>query len=170
MPASHISLGKAKSDKLFYFVANVLVYRESDRRCLLLKRSETETAHPGKWAFPGGKLEWADLDLANPSRLNGEVIDFENAVEDLLARETLEEAGVTIDTGRFEYINSVAFVRPDGIPVVLLKFAAPYVSGDVAVEEGAFTDHAWASLEELKAYDCIEGIPEEVAKVLGKNH
>jgi len=32
MPAPEISIEKAKKDKLFYFVANVVVWRESDRR------------------------------------------------------------------------------------------------------------------------------------------
>ena len=93
MPAAKISLDRAKKNKLFYFVANVIIYRESDKRCLILKRDEREKVHPGKYAVPGGKLEWEDLDIAKPTRINGDVLDFENAVEDLLARETLEEAG-----------------------------------------------------------------------------
>src|SRR4030042_2172939 len=123
MPASKISIENAKKDKLFYFVANVVVYRESDGRCLVLKRSDREKVHPGKYAMPGGKLEWKDMDLANPTRMNGDVIDFENAVEDLVARKTRAEAG--FDMGKkLYYINSVAFVRPDGIPGILGKFAA----------------------------------------------
>ena len=79
MPADKISLENAKEEKLFYFVANVVVFRESDGRCLILKRSENEKVHPGKFATPGGKLEWKDLPLQNPTRMNGDVIDFENA-------------------------------------------------------------------------------------------
>ncbi len=165
MPAEKISTEKAKQDKLFYFVANVVVYRESDGRCLILKRSETEKVHPGKYCVPGGKLEWAQLDLAKPTRMNGDVFDFENAVEDLLVREAREEAGIEIGTD-LKYINSVAFVRPDGIPVVLVKFAAKYVGGDVQLEAGAFTDSAWVNAAEVKEYDCIQGIPEEVVKTI----
>jgi len=94
--------------------------------------------------------------------MNGDVIDFEGAVEDLLARESLEEAGVKIDVSNPLYLNSVAFVRPDGIPVILVKFAAPYVSGEVKVQEGDFTDFAWVNEAEVKEYDCIEGIDEEI--------
>ena len=39
--------------------------------------------------------------------------DYENAVEDLLKRETMEEAGIEVSDD-FHYINSVAFIRPDG--------------------------------------------------------
>lgn len=34
MPAEKISLKNAKEDKLFYFVANVVIYRQKDGRCL----------------------------------------------------------------------------------------------------------------------------------------
>lgn len=93
--------------------------------------------------------------------MNGDVIDFENAVEDLLARETKEEAGIEIYP-KLKYINSVAFVRPDEIPVVLVKFAAKYKSGEVCLEENSFSDFAWVNGEEVKNYDCIEGIWEEI--------
>ena len=165
MPAEKISTENAKGDKLFYFVANVVVYRESDGRCLILKRSEREKVHPGKYAVPGGKLEWKDLDITKPTRLNGDVLDFENAVEGLLMREVREEAGIETD-GTLKYINSVAFVRPDGIPVVLVKFATRYKSGEVRPEAGAFTDHAWVNAEEIKKYDCIQGVEGEVAETV----
>lgn len=165
MPAQKISLEHTKQDKLFYFVANVVVYRPSDRRCLILKRSDWEKVHPGKYAMPGGKLEWNDMDLAHPTRMNGDVIDFENVVEDLIVREVKEETGVKI-MPELKYINSVAFVRPDGIPVILVKFAASYKSGGVKLEEGAFTDYAWVNAEEVKQYDCIKGVPDEVRQAI----
>ena len=165
MKANKISIDNAKQDKLFYFVANVVIYRDSDKRCLILKRSESEKVHPGKFAVPGGKLEWKDLDITKPSRMNGDVIDFENSIEDLLKREVLEEAGIVIDNKLF-YINSVAFVRPDETPVVLVKFAAKYVSGDVIPEVGAFTDFAWVNSDEVMNYDCIQGVQNEIVQTV----
>jgi len=167
MPSEKISIDNAKKEKLFYFVANVVVYRDSDKKCLILKRDEREKVHPGKYAVPGGKLEWINLDLSKPTRMNGEVLDFENAVEDLLKREVFEEAGIEIEDG-LSYINSNAFVRPDGIPVVLVKFAAKYKTGDVKLEEGAFTDFAWVDGEEVKKYDCILGVKEEVVTTINR--
>lgn len=165
MPATKISLENAKKEKLFYFVANVVVYRKSDQRCLILKRGEREKVHPGRWALPGGKLEWNDLDLAYPTRMNGDVIDFEQAVEDLLIRETREEAGIDISP-HLVYLNSIAFVRPDEIPVILLNFASQYLSGDVAPEAGSFTDYQWVNENELQNYSCIDGVPEEILQTL----
>ena len=165
MPAEKISIEYAKKNKLFYVVANVVVYRKSDGRCLILKRHPREKAHPNRYAVPGGKLEWKDLDIRNPTRINGDILDYENAIEDLLRRETKEEAGIEIgDT--FHYINSVAFIRPDETPVILVKFAAEYAGGDVVLEEHGFVDHAWVNAEEIKEYECIDGIPEEVARTI----
>lgn len=165
MPAKKISLQNAKEDKLFYFVANVVIYRESDGRCLILKRSAREKVHPGKYAVPGGKLEWNQLPVKKPTRMNGDVLDFENIVEDLLVREVKEEAGVEIKKD-FTYLNSVAFIRPDEIPVVLVKFAAKYKSGKVRPEPGAFDEYIWADEKEIKKYDCIDGIREEVIRTI----
>jgi len=165
MPADKISIDNAKREKLFYFVANVVVYREEDGRCLILKRHEREKVHPGKYSVPGGKLEWKDFDLLKPTRFNGEVLDFENSVEDLLKREVLEEAGIETQDDLI-YLNSVAFVRPDETPVLLVKFAAKYKQGEVVLEEDAFDDYAWVNAEEIKDYDCILGIREEVIRTI----
>lgn len=164
-PAKEISLKDAKQDKLFYFVANVVVYRESDKKCLILKRDAREKAHPNKYAVPGGKLEWSNLPINNPTRMNGDVIDFENAVEELLKREVKEEAGIEIQNN-LHYINSVSYIRPDGVPTLLIKFAAKYRSGDVKLEQGAFTDYAWVNSQEVQNYDCIEGIKQEVERTI----
>lgn len=165
MSAEKISLKNAKENKLFYFVANVVIFRESDGRCLILKRSEREKVHPGKYCAPGGKLEWQMLDIKNPTRLNGDVLDFEDAVENLLIREVKEEAGIDIEKD-LKYINSVAFVRPDEIPVILVKFAAKYKEGKVKLDKNDFSDYAWVNNEEIKDYECIKGIPEEIIKTI----
>jgi 8-oxo-dGTP pyrophosphatase MutT (NUDIX family) len=165
MPAEKISIQNAKVEKLFYFVATVVVYRNSDKKCLILKRSEREKVHPGRYAVPGGKLEWKDLDIGHPTRVNGDVLDFEGAVEGLLRREVKEEAGIEIEN-KLYYLGSMAFVRPDETPVVFIQYAARHKAGEVVPEEGAFTDHAWVDAEEAKNYPCIDGIPEEVARTI----
>lgn len=165
MPASKISLDHAKHDKLFYFVANVVVYRESDQRCLILKRDPRELMHPGKWAVPGGKLEWSDLDLSKPAHIRGDAPGFEHIVEDLLIRETREEAAVEISPP-FHYLESVAYVRPDETPVVMLFMAARYQRGDVVPEPGGFTDYAWVNADEITSFPCVEGLSETIQRAI----
>lgn len=165
MPADKISIESAKPDKLFYFVCTVIPYRAEDGRCLILKRDEREKVHPGKWGTPGGKLEHGDLDLTNPTRMNGEVADFQGMVVSLLRREAREEAGIILGDD-FRMLGDIVFVRPDGIPVVMLQFGADYASGEIVLEEGAFTDSAWVNADEVKNYDCIDGIQEEVGRTI----
>ena len=93
------------------------------------------------------------------------MLDFENALEDLLGREVQEEAGITIYP-KLTYLNSVFFIRPDGIPVILIKMAAKYKDGEVKLEEGAFDDFVWVTSEEIKNHECIDGIKEEVARTI----
>ncbi len=165
MPAKKIGIDRAKPNKLFYFVANVVVYRDSDKRCLILERSQREIAHPGRYAVPGGKLEWEDLNFKKPTRINGDILDWEDAVGDLIRREAREEAGIEIGHG-LVYLNNVAFVRPDGIPVVLIKFATKYKSGKIKLESGSFTDYAWVNASEVKKYPCIDGIAQEIDQTI----
>lgn len=165
MRAEKISIEQAKPNKLFYFVTGATIYRASDGRCLIMKRSDRETVHPGKWANAGGKLEHDDLDLNNPSSIDGDVVVFEDAIPRLLGREALEESGLEID-GNERYVGSKVFVRPDGVPVVLIKFGVKYKDGDVKLEQDAFTEFAWANAEEVKEYDCIDGVAEEVAATI----
>lgn len=165
MPATSITTKHAKADKLFYFVATVIPYRAEDGRCLILKRDEREKVHPGKWGVPGGKLEHGDLDLKHPTRMNGDVADFEGAVAGLLRREAKEEAGIELGDD-FRLLGDIVFVRPDGIPVVLLQFGALYIGGKVTPEAGAFTDFAWVNAREVTGYDCIDGIHGEVSRTI----
>ncbi|MFC1663189.1 NUDIX domain-containing protein [Patescibacteria group bacterium] len=137
--AADINLKKAEKHKLFYFIANAIVYRNSDKRCLLLKRNSKNKIHPGKYCVPGGKLEWSDLDIDKPTRLNGNVLDFENAIEKLLKREIKEEANITIENS-IKYINNVAYIRPDGTPSMMVKYAVKYKSGKVILES-KFSSH-----------------------------
>jgi 8-oxo-dGTP pyrophosphatase MutT (NUDIX family) len=158
--AEKISIDQAKTDKLFYVVANVYPVRE-DGRCLILKRDEREKVFPGKWAPIGGKMEHDNFDVNNPDRKDGDVLVFENALFKLLGREAVEEAGVTI-TPPLIFLDNKLIVRPDGIPVNLMTFAAGYGGEDVVLEKGGFTDFAWVSGEEVDNYDCIEAVPVEV--------
>jgi NADH pyrophosphatase NudC (nudix superfamily) len=113
----------------------------------------------------GGKLEWSDLDISRPTRVNGQVLDYEQAIEALLQREALEEAGVSFN-GPLVYLDSVAYIRPDNVPSVLIKFAAQYQSGTVQLEESSFSEYAWANASQAAQLPCIDGIVNEVTRTI----
>lgn len=163
-----ISIEHAKENKLFYCVITVIPFRESDEKVLLLKRSETEKAHPNKWAIPGGKIEWEDIDLERPDEMNGIVLDYHNTFDEVGARELFEESAQVVK-GEMVFNDYKLYVRPDGIPTILLQFIAMVEEDqEVILEEGAFTDYAWVSEEEIDSYDCVKGIKEEVRLGLSK--
>ena len=158
-----ISIDKAKIGKLFYFVVTGVIYRPNDDRCLIIKRSKKEIAHPGLWTVVGGKLEWSDLKESKITRMNFDIPNWEEMIEKLLFREALEESGLIVSDPK--YLTSVAFIRPDSIPVICPKFALKYISGKVKLAP-EFDDFAWVNEKEIKKFDFIKGIDKEVARTI----
>ena len=58
-------------------------------------------------------------------------------------------------------MTSLAYIRPDGIPTIIISLFADYDSGEVRLCD-ALIDHAWVSLEESRNHELIEGIFEEL--------
>jgi len=158
-----IALEKAKQNKLFYVVTNGIIYDPSTQKCLILQRSKRETAHPGLWGVVGGKLEWGDLENNPPSRMNHDIPNWEGLLEQQLYRETKEESG--LEVGEPKFLLTTVYLRPDGIPVAMIKFGLKYLSGEVVIQED-MEDFAWVDKEEVKEYETIGGIAEEVSRTI----
>ena len=97
---------------------------------ILLARRAAHKLLPGKWEFPGGKIEG------------------EESPEAALEREILEEFGVIIKAG--EYFTTSRHDYGD-FQIELLAYFAAYDHGEFAL-----TDHdriAWVQKEELQNYD-----------------
>ena len=138
-----------------------------DGKYLLMRRSLTKKAFPGKWTVPGGGMEVDDY--INLPKTTHDHWYF--AVENSLRREVREEAG--LELGKLNYLLDIAFIRPDGVPVVILSYYGDYKSGEVKLNEENI-DAAWVSFEEAKNYDMVEGLLAEIEmvdKILkGDNH
>ncbi|MBI2042103.1 MAG: NUDIX domain-containing protein [Candidatus Nealsonbacteria bacterium] len=120
-----------------------------------MRRSLNKKAFPGKWTVPGGGLETDDY-INLPASGAGQ---WYNAIEKSLRREIREETGLEVDA--LNYLVDIAFIRPDGIPVVILSYYAKYKSGEVKLDEDNI-DYAWVSSGEAKNYDLIDGILGEI--------
>lgn len=129
-----------------------------DGKYLILKRSPDKKAFPNMWTVPGGGLEVDDY-IDTPKTTNDH---WYYAIENALRREVREECGLEIEKPK--YLLDIAFIRPDGIPVVILSYYAEYQSGEVTVCGGS-VDSAWITAEEVKDYDLIDGIAEEIEMV-----
>ena len=129
-------------DKKHIVAITALIKDFTGTKFLILKRSKHELAFPGKWAFPGGKLE------------NGETILT------TLKREVFEETGLEIEDSK-TYLKDFTFIRPDGHNVVGLNFLVKAKSQEVIISTD-FEDYAWVTPSEFKNYDAISGMEEEI--------
>lgn len=151
-------------DELHRIASTAIIWKDEGgvRRYLITKRAPTKKAWPNKWTVPGGGLSVNDYITAPASDKNPESPQWYSVLERGLLREVQEEVGVTVTDIRL--LQDVAFIRPDGIPTIVLSYYCRYVSGDVVLDADA-TEYAWVTAEEAQAYDLVKGMEEEIAMV-----
>ena len=122
---------------------------ELDSKYLVVRRSQSETFLPGKYEFPGGK------------------VDFGESAEQGLIREFVEETGLEIEVG--EMIRSFNYVSKE-----LNRHTVEFVyrvnlknsdQNDVVLSED-HDKYAWISMSEIQQYE-IEGEILNTFKALG---
>jgi len=120
---------------------------------LLLKRNAKLRVHGGNWVFPGGKVDAQDyqalnhipseIDLKNPPALSPS--DYLKLMTQTAMRETLEEAGITINAAQPQYFSRWL------TPKVLAKrfdtcfFIAQLSNKEVIVDGSEIVDYQWIS-------------------------
>ena len=139
--------------KAHYIVDTWIIIK--DGKVLIAKRSTNEKAFPNQWTGTGGKLEATDYQ----NRPKDAKYQWYNIFEDLLRREVMEEVGLEVK--EINYLTSLVFIRPDGVPTVVISLYADHASGDVKLCE-ELTDYKWVTLEQAKDYELISGIYEEL--------
>ncbi len=147
--------------ELHRIVSTAIIYKKEEGviKYLITKRSPHKKVFPNKWTVPGGGLETDDYIATSPSTPDGQ---WYYALYTSLRREIKEE--VNLEVGFIKYLLDLAFIRPDGVPVITLSFYAPYKGGEVKLDEDA-TEFVWVTYEECKKYDLIKGILDEIRMV-----
>ncbi len=128
------------------------------KKYLIVKRSPLKKSFPGRWTVPGGGLEVDDY-ISLP-KTTSDAWYF--AVTESLRREIREEVG--IEVGKARYLLDLTFIRPDGIPVVVLSYFCDWKRGEVKLNEEN-TEYKWVTFEEAKKYNLISGILGEIEMV-----
>lgn len=149
-------MDQTQDPRLHFVTATAIIHKEG--KYLIAKRAPHEKAFPNKWTVPGGKLvltEYANLPKTNDDA-------WYNISHWLVAKEVKEETGLEIEKPK--YLCDLAFVRPDGWPVVTLSYYCHWKSGEVSLCKD-LTEYAWVTAEEAKNYDLISGIDEEIEEV-----
>lgn len=108
-------------------VTGALLFKDNK---ILIARRPASGKLPGKWEFPGGKVE------------NGET------PEECLAREIKEELGIDVMVG--ELFGETTYSYPDG-DIRLLVYFVFWQKG--TMEPAVHDAVAWASPAELDAFD-----------------
>jgi len=136
-----------------HVVVTAIVVR--DGKYLIAKRADWEVAFPGRWTVPGGKVEVLDYVLRDKDTPH----HWYNVLEDAVKREVAEEVGLQI--GRLGYVTSLVYLKKGNVPCLIISLHANAKDGEVRLCN-ALTEYAWIDLSEMKNYDLIEGIHEEL--------
>lgn len=135
------------------------VYRRRDDgeyEYLILKRLPTLKVYPNLWTIPGGGMERSDYERIEKTSPDG----WEKPLETVVRREVRDESNVEV--GTLTYINDFTFVRPDDIPVLGIRFAAPYVSGEPRVDPDDASELKWITVREVSNYEFLGNIVAEI--------
>ena len=110
---------------------------------ILICRRRAEQDHPGKWEFPGGKLEPGETAALS------------------LRRELQEELQIEAHIGR--EIASYEYSYPGRQPIRLVFFEVTEYSG--SPDYSHFQEACWAAPKDLPTFDFLEGDVEFVKQL-----
>lgn len=139
-------------------IATTAIVFRADGRMLITKRAAHKKVWPGRWTVPGGGLSTEDYTSTEPTHV-GTTLQWYHVLNRSLRREVREEVGLEI--GPASLVCDLAFIRPDGQPVVVLSYMADYRGGEITYDEDTVS-HAWVTSEEAAGYDLIDGIAWEL--------
>ncbi len=123
------------SHKPFGLSVRAVIF-DAQGRVLLLKRSPRSKNYPGKWEFPGGKVD------------RGERFD------DALVREVREETGLAVGLKRFIGSAQAELLHATAIQLVMEAESSPGVPA-ISHEHEALT---WATPQEMLAMDLVDWV------------
>jgi ADP-ribose pyrophosphatase YjhB (NUDIX family) len=150
--------------ELHRVVLTAIIWRELDgRREYLITKRGDKKIFPNKWHLPGGGVEMSDYVNDPPSYVHTDTPQWYGAVEKALRREIREEVGLEVEEP--QYLLDLAFVRPDGIPVIVLSYYAKYAGGEVTPDNEDTVDFRWITVDQVDDFDFIKGIEDEIRKV-----
>ncbi len=123
------------SDKPFRLSVRAVIY-DKQGKVLLLKRSRRSKNYPGKWEFPGGK------------------VDMGERFDDALLREVREETGLAARLKRFIGAAKAEMPFVTAIQIVMEVEPAPGTPVISPEHEGI----TWASPEEMLSMELVDWV------------
>lgn len=122
--------------------------------CAIIRRGEEilitergkDKSHPGKWEFPGGKIEPGEQ------------------AEDCLKREILEELGIEIQAEESFLVYEYDYNRHDGKKHRFFSFLCIILKGEPCLR--VHDSLEWVRIEDLPKFDIIEADRQLVRAIL----
>ncbi len=111
-----------------------MLVKENNGHFLLIKRSKDSRIDPGKWDFPGGKIEPGEKFI------------------DALLREVLEETGLQVTV---EHVVGVTELELEKLRVAVLIFEGSTKACNVCLSK-EHEEFAWVAPKDLQAWDLCE--------------
>jgi len=124
-------------------VATAVVKKEDSEEYLLAKRTTETDIQPGKWNFPGGKIEEQD---SNPAEAAQRELREETRIDEEPVQ-TGESFIVDTEDGRFRVY-----------PVLFRTESEPEMNTE-------HTDYRWVRPEDLKEFETVKGLEEDLRKL-----
>lgn len=119
------------------------IIRSTEGKILVLKRSDKDDHKPGVWETPGGG------------------IDHEEAPQEALEREVLEETGLTVRVK--EPFNVFTFRKDTGEFKVGITFLCDWKTGEVALSH-EHSDYRWIDPKEFATLESVPSLHAEIAR------
>jgi len=127
-----------------YVDVTCAIIKEGEK--VLVARRAQDKSFPGKWEFPGGKVE------------------PDETVEDCLRREVLEELGLQVQIERPFLVYEWDYHRLDEKKHRFHSFLCAIVEGEPSLR--VYDSLVWARIEDLPNFDFIEADKQLVAALL----
>jgi len=138
-------------------VSTTIVLISKDNKTLIIQRPKHKS-FPNKWVVPGGKVTSEDGLIPNKDNIKY------YSVEDRAIIEILEEVGVFLSKDKLQYLCSLTL--PNNVVVISFYAIGSSNADDVKItlsEESQ--DYKWITESEIKNYDFVAGMGEEIKEV-----
>lgn len=112
----------------------VAAVMEKDGRYFIAKRP-MKGRHPGKWEFPGGKMDPGETP------------------EESLRREMMEEFSIETEVGHFIGSHEHQYEQYGLAIIDLLAYRVNHISGEIVLND--HEEAAWVTPEEMLQYDFV---------------
>lgn len=140
-------------------ISTTCIIFRPDAQVLIIKRAPHKMMWPNLWTVPGGGFKTDDYVNRVPTHI-GITTQWHNALEQAVHREVLEETGLHI--WKPWLVCDLAFIRNDGVPVVVLSYGADLRGEDKVTLDDDATEYLWVDYEGARHYPLIPGILHEL--------